>query len=136
MQQSVKNNQNQLSFREANNVISSHKHNDFNNNSKGLKAINLSNYKEKVVTTKAKEVLPEMSFASIEGKCYCCGKTWQRSPACRHREKIPKARWAINKGKDKDKESSFILSEAKQKEIFARGWSVAHIPFQFYNHLI
>jgi hypothetical protein len=43
-----------------------------------------------------KEEAPEMSFAMMEGKCYCCGKPNHKSPACRLKDKIPKEEWAIN----------------------------------------
>ena len=37
-----------------------------------------------------------LSFAQLEGNCYCCGKPGHRSPACRHKDR-PKEQWAINK---------------------------------------
>ena len=40
---------------------------------------------------------PKLSFATIEGKCYCCGKPGHKSPECRQRNKIPRSEWAINK---------------------------------------
>ena len=39
---------------------------------------------------------PELSFAQMEGKCYCCGKKGHKSPNCRENNK-PKSEWAINK---------------------------------------
>jgi hypothetical protein len=49
--------------------------------------------------TKEKEESNEMTFATIEGKCYCCGKGGHESPACCMKDKIPKEEWAINKAK-------------------------------------
>ena len=37
-----------------------------------------------------------LSFAQLEGRCWCCGKTNHKSDKCRLREKIPKKEWAIN----------------------------------------
>jgi len=38
-----------------------------------------------------------LSFAQLEGKCYCCGKAGHKSLDFRHKEKIPCDEWAINK---------------------------------------
>ena len=40
---------------------------------------------------------PQLSFANIEGKCYCCGKPGHKSPQCRMKDKIERKDWAINK---------------------------------------
>lgn len=50
----------------------------------------------KTEKTKGDEV--NLSFAQMEGKCYCCGKPGHKSPQCRHKDK-PKDQWAINKAK-------------------------------------
>ena len=39
----------------------------------------------------------QLSFANIEGKCYCCGRGGHKSPQCRMKDKIPRKDWAINK---------------------------------------
>ena len=39
----------------------------------------------------------DMTFAQLEGSCYCCGKRGHKSPQCKLKDKIPKAEWAINK---------------------------------------
>ena len=38
----------------------------------------------------------QLSFAQLEGKCYCCGKAGHKSPQCRNKNK-PKSEWAINR---------------------------------------
>ena len=38
-----------------------------------------------------------LSFAQLEGKCYCCGKPGHKSPECDKNDRIPKDEWAINK---------------------------------------
>jgi hypothetical protein len=43
---------------------------------------------------------PELSFAQMEGKCYCCGKQGHKSPQCSQNNK-PKSEWAINKSTTK-----------------------------------
>ena len=47
-----------------------------------------------------------LSFAQMEGRCYCYGKANHRSDKCRDRDKIPKPEWAINKAKTEDKAQS------------------------------
>ena len=47
-----------------------------------------------------------LSFAQMEGRCYCCGKANHRSDECRQRDKIPKLEWAIKKGKTEDNSQS------------------------------
>jgi hypothetical protein len=42
----------------------------------------------------------ELSFAQMEGMCYCCGKKGHKSPDCRHKDK-PKSEWAIHKATQK-----------------------------------
>jgi hypothetical protein len=97
-------------------VLSNHKHGSFKNNYKGQKSNNYNNYIEKEVTSKEKEELPKMSLANIEDKCYCYCKPGHRSPVCPHLIKTSKTQWVIHKDKDNDKESSFIVMEAKHKE--------------------
>ena len=43
--------------------------------------------------------VPALTFALLEGNCYCCGKKGYRSNNCRHRNVIPYKEWAINKAK-------------------------------------
>ncbi|MGL5934311.1 MAG: hypothetical protein ACRCZI_01660 [Cetobacterium sp.] len=40
---------------------------------------------------------PDLTFAQLEGSCYCCGKKGHKSPKCKQKDKIPKEKWAINK---------------------------------------
>jgi hypothetical protein len=47
-----------------------------------------------------------LSFAQLEGKCYCCGKPGHKSPECRNKEKIPREEWAINKSQQQHVPSS------------------------------
>jgi hypothetical protein len=57
-----------------------------------------------------------LSFAQLEGRCWCCGKPNHRSDKCRMRDKIPKPEWAINKMKDEKNNQSYAqLQEPSQQ---------------------
>jgi hypothetical protein len=61
-----------------------------------------------VEQTGGKPETVELSFAQMEGRCYCCGKEGHKSPSCRDKDK-PKDEWAIHKSNNKD--TSFLNSE-------------------------
>ena len=42
------------------------------------------------------DIVTEMTFAQMEGSCYCCGKPGHKSNKCKFKNK-PKSEWAINK---------------------------------------
>ena len=46
---------------------------------------------------------PDLMFAQLEGKCYCCGKHSHQSTVCRDKDKKPIDQWAINKAKNQAK---------------------------------
>jgi hypothetical protein len=56
--------------------------------------------KEKLTEVKPLQELQEetihLSFAQMEGLCYCCGKKGHKLPQCRQNSK-PKSKWTINK---------------------------------------
>ena len=85
-----------------------------------------------------------MSFAMLEGKCYCCGKGGHRSSTCRLKEKTAREDWAINKAKaketpKKESEQSHVNSNSNNNnnqssstssnDSTSEGWSGAHVQF-------
>jgi hypothetical protein len=74
----IKNKQYPKTVTEANNLFRNH-HFDKTYNANKRHQDNKS--KEQNTEEKEKEEAPEMSFANIEGKCYCCGKGGHKSPA-------------------------------------------------------
>ena len=80
-----------------------------------------------IVTTKRKSEKEEpitLSFAQMEGRCYCCGKANHRSNKCRQRWKIPREELAINKAKQEKPQSH------AQRAVEASSQSTS----QFSNH--
>jgi hypothetical protein len=97
-QQSLGNDQYPKSITESNKVLSNHQFDAMPNKSSGKKSNftdgNRTNKDKKDDNTDKDEV--NLSFAQLEGKCYCCGKAGHMSPSCRDMGK-PKEEWAINK---------------------------------------
>ena len=101
-QHSLGNDQYPKTITEANSVLSSHKFDatyksSNSNNNKKSEGNNKGNTQDSSKSDKQGEEL-NLSFAQMEGKCYCCGKGGHKSPQCRHKDK-PKDQWAINKAK-------------------------------------
>ena len=80
-----------------------------------------------------------MSFAMLEGKCYCCGKAGHKSPTCHLKDKIAREDWAINKAKSNETEEQSHLN-SHEKDLSSTdngsengsttgGWSGAQIQF-------
>ncbi len=139
-QQSLGQDQYPKSITDANNILSNHR---FDNPPKRNGSENSTN-KKKETDESTKEEMPEMSFAMLEGKCWCCGKSGHKSSTCRDRTK-PKDEWVINKlknsdqqshvnsGKQKSDDKSTSGTESKTESTNSTGWSGAHIDFQFYQ---
>ena len=69
-----------------------------------------------------------LSFAQMEGRCYCCGKANHRSDKCRQRDKIPREEWAINKAKKEDKPQSHAQrAEENTSQLFNNNSGEAHV---------
>jgi hypothetical protein len=66
----------------------------------------------------------DMSFAQMEGKCFCCGKTDHKSPECPDKSK-PKSEWVINKNKKKNVQHMQKASGDNNKDVGngGCGWS-------------
>ena len=87
MQQSLGNNQYPKSVTEATNVLSNHRFDTIPSK---------INSKKKPTTddtssNKDKEESPSLSFAQLEGKCFCCGKPGHRSTTCKQKNTKPKS---------------------------------------------
>jgi hypothetical protein len=77
---------------ESNNVLGSHRFDEHKNTGQSQKDKDNSPKEP----NQENDTITPLSFAQMEGKCYCCGKPGHKSPACRHKSK-PKDEWAINK---------------------------------------
>jgi hypothetical protein len=133
-QKSLGNDQFPRTIVETNNVLSNHKFDVIkkkqeNQNTHHLRA-NPHKNKEK-----DKQSTP-LSFAQMEGRCYCCGKPGHKSPDCRSKDKTPKDEWAINKAQQHAQSSSdaasssgsTVSSKSKIGEP-AIGWAGLHCSF-------
>jgi hypothetical protein len=65
---------------------------------------------------KEKVEAPEMSFANIEGKSYCCGKVGHKSPACQMKDKFPRDKWAI-KRQNLQNNSMLMLNSLQMQQL-------------------
>jgi hypothetical protein len=97
-QKSLGNDQYPKTVVDACEVLSNHKSDNANkiNKKKEHKAKGDGNQKNDSSNTKEDDSAV-LSFAQLEGKCYCCGKPGHKLPDCNKKDKIPKPEWAINK---------------------------------------
>jgi hypothetical protein len=95
-QQSLGNDQYPKTVTEANNVLSNHWL-DFTPKMK-KKITDTKSKKEKIKKEKdeSRDQEISLSFAQMEGRCYCYGKPGHKSPQCRFKNK-PREEWAIHK---------------------------------------
>jgi hypothetical protein len=139
-QQSLGNSQYPKTIAEAANVLSNHKIDNF----KKLTNLTKSGEKEKSLKEDDEEV--QLSFAMLEGKCYCCGKPGHKSPACNQAKSKPKEEWAINKAKANEQshaqtEDQSVVSTATtttestnpSSKSAPRNWCATHVEVQFYQ---
>jgi hypothetical protein len=84
-QKSLGNDQYPRTIVETNNVLSNHR---FDVSRLYKKPENKHPKPNKSKDAKADEDDTPLSFAQMEGKCYCCGKAGHKSPDCRNKDKI------------------------------------------------
>ena len=100
-QQALGTNQYPTTLSKATEVLSNHKFDASYMESKKRRSRN-NNNPERETTSNGNSGQEDgsevkLSFANIEGKCYCCGKPGHKSPQCRMKDKILRKDWAINK---------------------------------------
>ncbi len=143
-QKSLGHDQYPKSISEANNVLSNHnfdenRTNKTNHNKNGRnKNNNKNNNQDK--EDESPDDAPVLSFAQMEGKCYCCGKVGHKSPECRHAKDTKREDWAINKSQSHAQPQveppsvigqlltpSSVASETKSEPKV--GWAGVHCSF-------
>ena len=137
-QLSLGNSQYPKTITEANNVLSNHRFDSTTtSHQSNKKKANDQKANERGDSKRDKEdETPALSFAQMEGKCYCCGKGGHKSPQCRHKDR-PKDQWAINKAKEQSEQQAHVqtqqsVSTTEQKTsgtTSTEGWAGTHIQF-------
>ena len=138
-QKALKNDQFPKTLVEGNNVLSKH---PFDNSKEFKHRKNKENKNQKEEengtddTGPALTFVQSMTFAQLEGKCYCCGKAGHKSPQCTLRSKIPREEWAINKvqmahtkEEESKKDSGKSSSATENKGDKKIGWAGVHVAF-------
>ena len=97
-QKSLGNDQYPKTVVDACQMLSNHKSDNANkiNKKKEHKGKGNRNQKNDSLNTKEDDSAV-LSFAQLEGQCYCCGKRGHKLPDCNKKDKFPKPEWAINK---------------------------------------
>ena len=142
-QQSLGNDQYPKSVTEANNVLSNHK---LDMTSKLRKEVNETKFKTDKVKKEnedSREQEITLSFAQMEGKCYCCGKPGHKSPQCRFKNK-PREEWAIHKSQQNFAQAqetgsstnptstpSTDQTQSSESTRTSNGWAGTHIQYGF-----
>ena len=110
-QQSLGNNQYPLTFTDATNVLTNHRFD------KSPSKSSVQKDKDKNPSQKKdEEEAPELSFAQMEGKCYCCGKGGHMSPKCPQKDSKPREQWAINKLKPAEQSHAQAQQQQQQQQ--------------------
>jgi len=113
---------------EANNVLSNH---EFDKKPLASHKRNENKTRENI----GEEEAVKLSFAQLEGKCYCYGKAGHRSTTCRYKNK-PKSEWAINiarNNENKEEQQHVLISleevkeEEEEEQTLQRCWMGAQI---------
>ena len=146
-QQSLGNDQYPKTITESNNVLSNHRFDVTNKSVYKKPGDNDKERKQKDAGKEDEDV--NLSFAQLEGKCYCCGKAGHKSPSCRDKNK-PNEDWAINQAQshaqaqaNNTSDTSTVTSvnsnnppssqASQQANANQFGWTGAHMKLQFYQ---
>ena len=80
---------------ESNNVLGSHRFDIIDSNKNTGQSRKDKDHDSSKEQHQENDKIPSLSFAQMEGKCYCCGRPGHKSPTC-HQKGKPKDEWAIN----------------------------------------
>ena len=139
---SLGNNQYPNSIIEASSALNNHKFDMGYTKTKLNSRNQISREKENANETEEPILL---TFAQIEGRCYCCGKPGHKSPQCKLKDVKPRHEWYINtvqltqtkildlKEQDSDTASTRIMIDAdtnstitKKSSLKKMGWTNLH----------
>ena len=128
---------------DGHNVLSNHRFDNARESNISKKAyirdLHQRNDNDKNNNDKKDDVSPSLSFAQLEGKCYCCGKTGHKSPQCHHKSNTKREDLAINKiqmahvKKSADNSESSVNERASEENNTTQeqhiGWAGVHVSF-------
>jgi hypothetical protein len=95
-QQSLNNNQYLATITDANNVLSNH---CFDNNKSNKQDEKTDKKSKSDNNVKKEEQEVPLSFAQLEGKCYCCGNPGHKLSQCCEKDSKPHEEWFIHKAR-------------------------------------
>ena len=128
-QKALQNDQYPRTLIEANNVLSTHRFDFIKEEGRKSKSDKRDRVREKDKESEDKpdDESPTLSFAQLEGRCYCCGKPGHKSPDCYQKDKIPREEWAIKKTQLTTIREETVNSNEEEKEPEQHiGWAGVH----------
>ena len=150
---SLENNQYPKTIVKASHVLSLHKFDKSTSNNNNNNNCNKNKNENKKENKDKPDKVLSLSFAQLEGICYCCGKKNHKFPNCCHKDK-PKSEWNVNKLKlekmsnvqttapNKDKETKESDSEKELNQLFnnmqivTNGWVGVHANLALFNQFL